>query len=165
MVSSRSRRATSRDNVASHSVSHAALSQATLFWERASDRDSCTVRTARSISRQRRKRSAASPRRRLSVSGEWNIPARNAEVDEGRKAETGKRRQRGAAGSRITGMWAPSPSIMARSRCERARENKVSFYGRFVYADTYKEKRRPMRYKEEMSAKKPGWTATWKADT
>src|ERR1700761_9462809 len=73
MVPSRNRRATSRDNVASHSVSHAALSQATLFWGRASFRDSYTLRAARSISRQRRKRSAASLRRRLRDSGDWKI--------------------------------------------------------------------------------------------
>ena len=121
VVFSRSRRATSRDSVASHSVSHAALSHATPCWVRAFDRDSCTVHAARSISRQRRNRSAASLRSRLRVSGERKIPVRSAWADEGRNAEIGNR-ARGSPvdGSRTTGMWAPRPSMIARYLDETA---------------------------------------------
>ncbi len=115
-VFSRSRLATSRDSVASHSVSHAALSHATpCCLARAFDRDSRTVLAARSISRQRRNRSAASLRSRLRVSGERNIPARSAWTDEGRNAEIDNRAWGSPIdGSRMTGMWAPRPSMMAR---------------------------------------------------
>jgi len=115
-VFSRSRLATSRDRVASHSVSHAALSHATpCCLDRAFDRDSCTVLAARSISRQRRNRSAASLRSILSVSGEWKIPARSAWTDVARKAEIGNcARGSPVDGSRMTGMWAPRPSMIAR---------------------------------------------------
>lgn len=115
-VFSRSRLATSRDNVASHSVSHADLSHATpCCLDRAFDRDSCMVLAARSTSRQRKNRSAASLRSRLSVSGERKIPVRSAWTDEGRKVEIGNcARGSPVDGSRMTGMWAPRPSMIAR---------------------------------------------------
>ena len=121
-VFSRSRLATSRDSVASHSVSHAALSHATpCCLDRAFDRDSCTVLAARSTSRQRRNRSAASLRSRSSVSGERKIPVRSAWTDEGRNAEIGNcARGSPVDGSRMTGMWAPRPSTIARCLDETA---------------------------------------------
>ena len=121
-VFSRSRLATSRDSVASHSVSHAALSHARpSCLDRAFDRDSCTALAARSISRQRRNRSAASLRSRLSVSGERKIPLRSAWTDEGRNAEIGNcARGSPVDGSRMTGMWAPRPSMIARCLDETA---------------------------------------------
>jgi hypothetical protein len=121
-VFSRSRLATSRDRVASHSVSHAALSHAApCCLDRAFDRDSCMVLAARSISRQRRNRSAASLRSRLSVSEERKIPARSAWTDEGRNAEIGNcARGSPVDGSRMTGMWAPRPSMIARCLDEAA---------------------------------------------
>jgi hypothetical protein len=121
-VFSRSRLATSRDSVASHSVSHAALSHAMpCCLDRAFARDSCTVHAARSISRQRRNRSAASLRSRLSVSGERKIPARSAWTDEGRNAEIGNcARGSPVDGSRMTGMWAHRPSMIARCLYETA---------------------------------------------
>ena len=124
-VFSRNRLATSRDSVTSHSVSHAALSHATpCCLDRAFDRDSCTVLAARSTSRQRRNLSAASQRRRLSVSGERNIPARSAWTDEGRNAEIGNCARRSPVdGRRMTGMWAPRPSTIARCLDETAVEN------------------------------------------
>jgi hypothetical protein len=126
VVFSRSRRATSRDSVASHSVSHAALSHATPCWVRAFDRDSCTVLAARSISRQRRKRSAASLRSRLRVSGQRKIPVRSAWTDEGRNAEIGNlARGSPVDGSRMTGMWAPRPSMIARYLDETAEKNQI----------------------------------------
>ena len=121
-VFSRSRLATSRDSVASHSVSHAALSHAmSCCLDRAFDRDSCTVLAARSISRQRRNRSAPSLRRRLSVSGQRKIPVRSAWTDEGRNAEIGNcARGSPVDGSRMTGMWAPRPLMIARCLDETA---------------------------------------------
>jgi hypothetical protein len=121
-VFSRSRLATSCDSVASHSVSHAALSHATpCCLDRAFDRDSCTVLAARSISRQRRNRSAASLRSRLSVSGQRKIPVRSAWTDDGRNAEIGNcPRGSPVDGSRMTGMWAPRPSMIARCLDETA---------------------------------------------
>ncbi len=82
---------------------------------------SCTVLAARSISRQRRNRSVASLRSRLSVSGERKIPVRSAWTDEGRNAEIGNcARGSPVDGSRMTGMWAPRPSMIARCLDETA---------------------------------------------
>ena len=162
-VFSRKRRATSRDSVASHSVSHAALSHATPCWVRAFDRDSCTVHAARSISRQRRNRSAASLRSRLRVSGERKIPARRAWTDEGRNVEVGNR-ERGSPveGSRIIGMWAPRPSIIA--RCLDETTEKSQILSADSIQSTYLGGKRQGRYKVRMMKMKRGWTTEQMVD-
>lgn len=91
-VPSRKRLATSWERFATQSDSHLDLSQRgpwpSSTREVSFRRDMWMSSTARSTSRHRRKRSAASLRRVAIVSGEWKSPVRRAKAEEGRKDES-----------------------------------------------------------------------------
>jgi len=118
---------TSCDNIPSHSASHSFLLQphsGTL--ESVRGRDKLSI--ARSTSRHRRKRSAASPRREAKVSGERNRPVRRAIMEVGRKDDKvrfgiGLGVRDVSRGSRMMGIWGPKVSIRRVSRGDGDEDN------------------------------------------